>query len=138
MNNELASLQVNVTQLQSIDLSMLNAMGCLRADDDLAEQIDEEELRSEKDEERISLSLTAMHETKEAIVLPAMVRSLRENSVGGTNGVCSNSTIPPSVVTGIDAPVDTTLQPLVILLSGIDAPDDVSHPETLDESAPQA
>uniref|UniRef100_M1DUD5 Uncharacterized protein n=1 Tax=Solanum tuberosum TaxID=4113 RepID=M1DUD5_SOLTU len=160
MKGKLASLRVDVTQLQSTNLSMLWGkvtlldaptseppmmpiseptspvqpelvarvddlvdMDAERANDNLAEEANED------DEQRIILTLTGMHE-------PTRERSLKETSAVGTSEVSSDSTIPSSVVTDIDSPCDTALQPPMILLSSIHTPNDAFLPETSDESAP--
>ncbi|WMV13791.1 hypothetical protein MTR67_007176 [Solanum verrucosum] len=62
-------------------------------------------------------------------------RSLGETSKVVPSGVSSDSTIPPSVVTGTDAPNESSLLPPLVLLSDIDAPFEASLLETPDECA---
>uniref|UniRef100_M1DTV1 Uncharacterized protein n=1 Tax=Solanum tuberosum TaxID=4113 RepID=M1DTV1_SOLTU len=107
-----------------------------RVEHELAVQTDKEELQDE--EHGIAETLVELQETKEVILQASLERSLWEISEVNSSGVTPYPTIPPTIVMGIDAPVDPFLPPLVILLSSMDAPPETSPPKTQDESAPEA
>uniref|UniRef100_M1DS15 Polyprotein protein n=1 Tax=Solanum tuberosum TaxID=4113 RepID=M1DS15_SOLTU len=169
IGDELATLQTEVTQFQSMDISLLLGDVHLpnlptsmqenpstkhlpieklevatsvddnyveRDKDELDQQTDKEKFRDE--EHGISKMLTELQETKEVILQAAPERFLLETSEVGPSGVSSDFTIPQRIETGNDAPYESSLMPLVILLQGIDAPLVASPLETPDESAPQA
>lgn len=75
-----------------------------------------------------------MHESEKVIFQVVLKRSLGQTSEVGLSGVTPDSTILRATETSTDGPVESSMPPQVILLSGIDALLEASPPYTPDES----
>uniref|UniRef100_M1DX98 Polyprotein protein n=1 Tax=Solanum tuberosum TaxID=4113 RepID=M1DX98_SOLTU len=103
-----------------LNVETIDDMEIERANEDLAEETDEEELRDQ--EHDIAETLAKLHETGEVILQAVLERSLQETSEVGSSGVTLDFTILHVAKTGTNALVVPPVLPHVILLSGNDAP----------------
>ncbi|KAH0702075.1 hypothetical protein KY285_016353 [Solanum tuberosum] len=137
MRDEVATLRVEVVQLQSTDISMLwGEVPLPYAPVPMPEMLSLVPPSSEQPKVSMHVYSIDVDESEKADDdLATLERSLQETSEVGSSGVTTDPTLPPTVEMGTDALVEPSMSPLVIR---IDAPFEASPPKTPDESAPHA
>lgn len=101
--------------------------------DDVVQETNEDEFLRTNEHLRTN-TLIELQEIEESIVHVMMERSCLKTSLVGTYGVSSDSTITHTNVQGTNTLIDTTMQPVVLFLFGIDDKDDVISSEPHDLS----